>query len=254
MKIEPKPLIDEYLKWLRNHIAIASIGDSVEITTPFLDRNNDHIQIYASPQGNGIRLSDDGYTISELETSGCTLDTPRRRSLLETTLNGFGVKQADGVLFVDSSVATFGQKKHALVQAVLAVNDMFMTAQRHVASLFFEDVQAYFDEHDIRYTPKPSFIGQSGFPQTFDFVIPRSRKKPERLISAVNELSKPIIASHLFAWNDTQTVRDPNSEYFIIVNDVDRHTDETYVSALQNYKVHPVLWSNRDESLAELAA
>jgi Domain of unknown function DUF1829/Domain of unknown function DUF1828 len=252
--IDAKSLIDEYLAWLRGRIDVAQIGDALEITTPFLDRNNDRIQLYVYQHGSGIRLSDDGYTLTDLESSGCDIKTPRRRALLGTMLNGFGVKEERGTLFVDSSLATIGQKKHALVQTILAVNDMFMTAQRHVASLFFEDVQKYLDDNEVRYTSKPSFIGQSGFPHTFDFVIPHSRKKPERLVSAVNELSKSAVTSHLFAWSDTQTVRADNSQYYIIVNDSERPADETLISALQNYKVLPVLWSNRAEAMRELAA
>ena len=40
-----KQLIDEYVRWLRQGISVARIGDAYEITTPFLDRHNDHIQI-----------------------------------------------------------------------------------------------------------------------------------------------------------------------------------------------------------------
>ena len=111
MTVEPKVLIDEYLAWLRNRIDFEKIGDAFEITTPFLDRHNDRIQIYVYPHGSGLRLSDDGYTIADLTSSGCGLDTPRQRAMLETMLNGFGVKEKDGTLFVDSSLATIGPKK-----------------------------------------------------------------------------------------------------------------------------------------------
>ena len=113
---------------------------------------------------------------------------------------------------------------------------------------------AYLDENDVRYTPKPTFIGQSGFSHTFDFVIPHSRSKPERLVSAVNELSKPLVGSQLFAWSDTHTQRKAGSQYYIIVNDAQHPADETLVAALKNYQVHPVLWTDRDEVLGELAA
>ncbi|MGA2075393.1 MAG: hypothetical protein ABSH52_18035 [Terriglobia bacterium] len=37
---------------------------------------------------------------------------------------------------------------HSLVQAMLAVNDMFVMAQPRLASFFFEDVRAFLDRQD----------------------------------------------------------------------------------------------------------
>jgi hypothetical protein len=251
--IDPQRLIDEYLAWLRAKISAEKIGDAVEITTPFLDRNNDRIQIYVYPHDNGLRLTDDGYTLSDLEISGCAIDTPRRRSILETIINGLGVKVQHDKLFVDSSLNTVAAKKHALVQAILSVNDMFMTAQKHVASLFFEDVQKFLDTNEIRYTRKVSFVGATGFPHSFDFVIPHSKKSPERLVSVVNDLTKNAVTSHLFAWGDTQAARDPGAAYYVIVNDAERPADPNLIAALENYKVRTVLWTARQASLKELA-
>ena len=99
-----------------------------EITTPYLDRHNDYIQIYAAKQNGEFVLHDDGYTLSDLEFSGCKVELPRRKELLAITLNGFGVEFFDGLLKVRARSDNFPQRKHALVQAILAVNDMFYVA------------------------------------------------------------------------------------------------------------------------------
>jgi hypothetical protein len=44
------------------------------------------------------------------------------------TLSGFGVKLRDEALEVQSTADTFPLKKHSLVQAMLAVNDLFYLA------------------------------------------------------------------------------------------------------------------------------
>jgi hypothetical protein len=59
---------------------------------------------------------------------------------------------------------------------MLAVNDLFYLAEPFVKSLFFEDVVAWMDESEVRYTPKVKFTGVSGYDHLFDFVIPKSRK------------------------------------------------------------------------------
>src|SRR5208282_6825471 len=67
-------------------------GSWVEITTPYLDRHNDALQIYVRRENDGFVLTDDSYIVHDLESSGCKLDTEKRKDLLGMTLKGFGVK------------------------------------------------------------------------------------------------------------------------------------------------------------------
>jgi hypothetical protein len=40
-------LIDKYLEWLKDKTQLRQVTDEwVEITTPYLDRHNDYVQIY----------------------------------------------------------------------------------------------------------------------------------------------------------------------------------------------------------------
>lgn len=83
--------MDSYHVWLKDKSVLRQIDQWVEITTPYLDRHNDYIQIYAKQANCGIR-----------------------------------------------------------------------------------------------YTPKVKFTGKSGYDHLFDFVIPKSRQQPERIIQAIN--------------------------------------------------------------------
>lgn len=69
-----------------------------------------------------------------------------------------------------------------------------------VASLFLEDVTAWLELHDIRFTPTVKFTGRTGYDHTFDFVVPASRRAPERLIRAVNRPSRDLAESLAFSW------------------------------------------------------
>jgi len=93
MMSDVQNLLEKYTKWLKDKTAIREIKDWVEITTPYLDRHNDYLQIYAGKDGDRYLLSDDGYIINDLEQSGCKLDSPKRQQLLNMTLNGFGVQK-----------------------------------------------------------------------------------------------------------------------------------------------------------------
>src|SRR5690242_18383797 len=117
-----RQLMDQYLTWLREKTTLRQVNDSVEVTTPYLDRHNDYLQFYVKQNGGGFILTDDGYIIEDLRQSGCKLDTSKRQDLLKMTLNGFGVKQENDALTVHATHDNFNLRKHNLVQAMLAVN------------------------------------------------------------------------------------------------------------------------------------
>ena len=100
----------------------------VEITTPYLDRHNDYLQIYVKKTNGGFLLTDDGYIIDDLKQSGCKLDSHKRQELLKMTLNGFGVQKDGNELQVHASAESFALRKHNLLQAMLAVHNMFYLA------------------------------------------------------------------------------------------------------------------------------
>ncbi len=106
------------------------------------------------------------------------------------TLNGFGVKLVNGVMEVRASKDDFPMRKHNLVQAMLAVNDMFYLASPMVSSLFLEDVVAWLDENEIRYTSNVKFTGKSGYDHLFDFVLLELKRQPERILQAINRPSR----------------------------------------------------------------
>ena len=204
---EVSALINEYVQWLKEGTSLKEIDEWVEVTTPYLDRHNDHLQFYVRREDGGYLLTDDGHIIQDLRQSGCDIDTPKRRGLLKLTLNGFGIELKDQELVTRARADTFGQRKHNLVQAMLAVNDLFYLAEPYVASIFMEDVQAWMELSEIRYTPRIKLPGRSGYDHMFDFIIPRSRKQPERLLRAINRPSRETAEAAAFAWIDVRDTR-----------------------------------------------
>jgi hypothetical protein len=143
---EIEKLLNDYRAWLKDKTTLRELnGDWVEITTPYLDRHNDALQIYARAENGGYVLTDDCYTIHDLEASGCNLHTEKRQDLLAMTLNGFGVRMNNEAIEVHASPENFPARKHNLIQAILAVNDLFYLAKPVVESLFFEDVIAWLE-------------------------------------------------------------------------------------------------------------
>ncbi|CAM5217679.1 hypothetical protein CDEF62S_00650 [Castellaniella defragrans] len=247
-------LISRYYDWLKAKTNWREINDWVEITTPYLDRHNDYIQIYLKRQDSEWVLTDDGYTLADLAQSGCEIDTPRRKALLATTLNGFGVRQNFEALEVKATEENFPLRKHSLLQAILAVNDLFYVARANVESFFFEDVALWLDDADVRYTSRVSFVGRSHYNHQFDFVVPKSKRAPERILRVINNPNKDTAQSTTFAWLDTKEERPSDSQAFAILNDRDRQIGNAVQDALRSYDITPIAWSKREEFRERLAA
>lgn len=88
--------------------------DQAGLTTPFLDRHNDPLQIHAEKKNGGIHLSDDGYILADLKATGLEIDTPKRKELFQSTLHGLGIRMRDNELYVEASEKTLGAKAQRL--------------------------------------------------------------------------------------------------------------------------------------------
>lgn len=240
-------LVAQYQSWLKDKTTLKSVhADWVEISTPFLDRRNDFIQLYAKSAEGGYQLTDDGNTIRELELSGCNIDTPKRKALLQVALNGFRVDERNGALSVRASAENFAARKHALIQAILAINDMFYLASPTVLSLFKEDVEKWLAQSDIRFVPNIQLIGKTGYIHHFDFAVPASRAAPERIIRAIGNPNKDAALSFVTAWVDTSDQRPENAEALAFLNDNARPIGAPVLEALRHYDISPVIWSQRE--------
>jgi hypothetical protein len=252
---EIEQLLQNYRAWLRDKTTLRQVnGEWYEITTPYLDRHNDALQIYVRAENGGYILTDDSYTVNDLEASGCRIHTDKRHDLLKMTLNGFGVRLQDEAIEGHATSENFPLKKHSLVQAMLAVNDLFYLAKPVVESLFFEDVVSWLDGNEIRYTPGAKFTGTSGYDHLFNFVIPKSRKQPERIVQAINRPTRESALSFINAWTDTRQTRPLESKAYAMLNDNDQPVSGNVIDALRNYQIRPVPWGDRAQVVPELAA
>ena len=250
----PIELKEKYISWLEDEITVNKIGEYIEVTSPFLDRYNDYLQVYAKLENDKeILLTDDSYIINNLEMSGIDMKSSRRKQLLQSFLNKYNVKLEDSALVAKSSIEDFPQKILFLMQAMLNVDDMFMLSQNKVASLFLEDVKNFLDQKDIFYTRDVNFIGKSGFLYNYEYLIQRTKDKPERLCKVINNPNKQNFQSTMFMWNDTKETRDNNSQLIVFLNDENK-IDTSIIDGFKNYNVDAILWSEREKHLNKLIA
>lgn len=248
--------VNDYIQWLKNNTTSKLVrNDIVVISSPFWDRNNDNIQLYIKKTDNDdYVITDDGYTISDLEMSGFSFNTPKRQRELSILLNSYGLSLNDDEIYCDCNLENFPFKKHSFIQGILAINDLFVLSQPNVLSFFLEDVEQYFIQNDIRFTKNIKLTGKSGFDHTYDFVIPRSKAASERLIKVSNNLDKTITQNIIFAWNDTMQMRDTNTRLYTFANNSEKKISNTNINALRQYGIVPIEWTKRERFLSELAS
>lgn len=244
--------VTSYLAWLKSQFSCRETDRYTEITTPFLDRHNDQIQIYAVPTADGWSLTDAGETLSDLEMSGVRFESAKRKALLHEVLQGFGVTLRDGELTVSADTQSQPQQMNNLIQAILAVNDLFCLAQPTVYPFFTEDVSKWLDEKAIRFSPQVAFSGKSTLSHHYDFLIPKSKQSPERLLKVMNTPSRDYAKQVAFSWIDTRETRPAASECFVLLNDAEGIPADVLTS-LEQYDMVPVPWGEREQFTERLA-
>lgn len=268
-------LIGRYSDWLRAEMSPRELESGwIELTTPFLDRNNDAIQIFLRMVDDTIVLTDDTLTIQELRTSGCDLASPAVQSLLASIVNGFDVQLRGDALFVQATQENYAIKQNDLLQAILAVNDLYYTAVTTRAMVARLTVQATDRSRDVAQTPEqrfhfevgtwlsniranpqpePVLLGQSGKLRRFDFVLPRSRM-PTRVIELMRKLSPTSLGKLAVNMSDVRRATPEQIWAYAFLDDANREPPEDLVATLSSIEVRPVLWSHRDTVRDELAA
>lgn len=251
---EEKRLIDSYLAWLREGYSAEQVGATTRLTTPFLDPHSDELQIYVQPvEGGGLVLSDDGYTLDDLKDSGFEPNTDKRSAHVAQIVNGFGVKLEEGVLTVSATPQNFPQKKHNLLQAMLAVHDLSVMGQAQVLQFFKEDVAAFLDLREVAYFRGFKLAGRSGFDHLFDFGFPKRAGRPEVVMQAINGLSRDLATSTAFAVNDVRLQRGRDEvRAFAMINDRDGRPADDHLDALRIYDIKPFFWAERESLVSEL--
>lgn len=247
--------MDIYCKWLRDNTITSTLSNGwTEIGTPILDRHNDGIIIYIKKEGETITISDDGYTLNDLQISGIPIQRNTYQKILTNLLTSYGITQKDYELTTTATMSTFAVKKHLFIQGLLAINDMFLLSTKNIKSIFLDDVANFFIENKIIHTPNVSLAGKSGLTHHIDYIIPAAthNNKPEKLIKAFNTPREDIVKSALFSWNDIQKTRNTNPELVVFLND-QKPVKDKIIYALEEYKALPILWSKRAEHISNLS-
>ncbi len=93
---DAEKLKKEYLDWYNQTLEFSKLSNNVvRIDTPFKDNSLDNLIIYAlyDQSRDMITLTDDGYTLFDLENNGISLNkSKKRKKIFEEHLSAYGIK------------------------------------------------------------------------------------------------------------------------------------------------------------------
>ncbi|MCD2193595.1 DUF1828 domain-containing protein [Actinomycetospora endophytica] len=249
-------LASSYRDWFTDSVKSKIVGDNIaELTTPFVDRHNDHLQVYVeSRPGDLYLVTDDGYILAELKSSGVDSRGSRREEIVSSLLAGHGVTIHKGELHAEASANNLGQRVHDMVQAMISLDDLFVLAQDNVKRVFRDDVQEFLLDRSVPFYSNVNMSGKSGLGHKFSFVIPSSKMAPERALEVISSPRRDNIDRFLFAVSDIRRTREHELDYYAVVNDSKRPVPPDFTAALNEYEVKMAPWSRIGDFAADFAA
>jgi hypothetical protein len=252
-------LIDRYTAWLKQFSTEEEIeGGWTVLSLPFLDRHNDHLQVFVrSPRSGGLDITDDGQIIRDLDRTGCNLQArTKRRTIAEKILRNHGL-QTDlldsGELKVTSMNGDFPQKLHGLLLAMLALDGLASVSPANVVSLFKEDVADWLRAIGASFESGVKFQGKSGVTHEFDFRLPPAPAGHERVLHAIPNPDKAHIQSFVYEVMDTRSALNGDSpDFYALLNDTSARASRQY-QALLAQQIEPFRWTQRDHLAGKIA-
>ena len=241
-----------------NHrnISLSEIENgTIRIDTPYYNRHNDSLIIYAIKEKNNlIRLTDGGYTLDDLENEGINLNrSQKRKSIVVQRIKALSIDLNDETneLYTETSFDDFAINQNLLLQAMMFVNDMFVLSRNKVSSIFLSEVNGFFEDNNIRTIPNRNVIGNAGMVHNFDFAISGFKTIPERLIKVMNSSNEFYAKATAMDIIQSKEVL-PHASFYTFINDENK-VDDKVIKLFESEEIKPILFSERNNYIKELA-
>lgn len=253
---------NEYIKWIRDNTLFTNVlNETIELSSPFIDSINENIKLYIEPHNNRFKITDDGYTIWNLETLGSPIrKKSQRHYMLLSIIERYNISYDENnkELFIYAEEKELGQAIHSLLQGALSVSDLLQMNKKTIKNLFFEEVNTFFAENQDIYDPFPDIEiqGKSKLTHRFDYLMNVKNKK-KKLVRLINNIDQIQLERVLLSWQDTSQQRTrrykENLGMVVLVNDNNRPIPDKFDEAFRQYDIEPIEFSNKNAVKASLS-
>jgi hypothetical protein len=249
-------ILSRFLSELQTQYSVRTEDDDCIVVTPFLNPDNDPIQLKVKITGDDARISDMGESIGFLYLHGIDLKpTSRQRWFFDTTLRRLGVRATESELVSTVPLSDLPDGLLRMTEAVRSTQHIIMTAKSRSSLSFGDDVEEWLTEGGIQHQRPAEYAGISGKRYVVDFRLEIPKRIPELLYALHSEtpgyagvLANKVVVAFL-------EIRDAGTKFgsAVLLDDtVDEDVWSSSLPLLHRRIDHVGTWENREELLAAI--
>lgn len=149
-----------------------------QIFIPIFHDDGDMMDIFVQEMDDGLRVCDSGMTVMRLSYT-FDISTDRRKKILADILSEAGAFMDEGNIYIPSSPELLFENVMQLSQTISKISALRYTSQKHVASLFYEDVENYILSSLKGFFPQKNYVPIKEHDEfSVDYFFPIKNKPP----------------------------------------------------------------------------
>lgn len=210
---EIEAITADWLKFLRQSYNFKIVDDNhINVVTPLTDAFDDGITIMISKHNQEYTVSDQGYTLWNLESRGINISKgSQRQKIVNSVIRTENVKLSkEKVIFKTGLKGQIPQMIFDVTQAIIKVGNLGLTNFNRVKTMFSDDVKNYFQANNshFNFITGMSLQGKSGLSYTIDYLFWANGASKATKVSS--SLAKNNVEQLLGIWYDTEIIRREN--------------------------------------------
>jgi hypothetical protein len=249
-------ILSRFVTSLESQYSVRSEDDDCILVTPFLNPDNDPIELKVHVSGDEATISDLGESIGFLYLHGIDLKpASRQRWFFDTTLRRLGVRSTESELLSTVPLAELSDGLLRMTEAIRSTQHIIMTAKSRTALAFGDDVDEWLQEAGIERRRGVDYAGISGRRYVVDFTLEVPKQPPELMYALHSEtpgyagvLANKVIVNFL-------EIRDARTKFrsaALLDDSVDEDVWHSIMPILRRRVDHVGTWENREGLLGEI--
>ncbi|NLR33181.1 DUF1828 domain-containing protein [Levilactobacillus tujiorum] len=254
-------IASNWINWITKETHFKTLSNNnIQISLPFTDSSGDGIIFNVEPKENGFLVTDQGYTIWNLEVNGVnvTKKDSNRWRILQSIINPykFQINQKNEI----SKIVTESELSQTITdfaQIIINVSDIAFMNRSNTSGMFFDDVHTYFSNKRSEYSFLKNFYadGKTNQKYRFEYLF-TPRPNDFKLTKLYNTLSKNSMDAVIGIWSDTQQFREENygsnATFNLLLNGISEK-EKPYVEGLMSHDIQVIDFQDKSSVKEKLA-
>lgn len=244
--ITAKQVKHDYRDWFTSQHEFRDLSnDMIEVQTPYIDAFGDNISLIIKPYENRFIVTDQGYTIWNIEAHGINASRKNstRKRLVDSIIRfeNVSLNENEEIIKV-ASINQLSQSIYDVSQAVLKITNLALSNRRNVLSAFYDEVAEYFKEQQhkqFEFQKGLFMLGTSNISYKVDYTF--ITKGKNKLTKSYNTINKQMYDVILGIHTDTKSFQEQTgAQMSILYNGKDNELPDDILLGFESHEVEVV--------------